>query len=35
MNDLTQNHIKWIKDFTKSQFDIIVHKYLEEVWKIF
>ncbi len=31
---LTDNHIKWISDFTQIQFDNIVYKYLEEVLKI-
>ena len=34
MNNLTENHIKWIKDFTQDQFDRIVNRYLEDVWKI-
>lgn len=32
--NLTENHIKWISHFTESQFDNIVYKYLEDVYKL-
>lgn len=33
--NITENHIKWISDFTETQFDRVVYKYLEEIFKIY
>lgn len=31
MNQLTENQIKWISDFTEAQFYAVVYKYIETV----
>lgn len=34
MTDLSKNHVKWIKGFTKDQFDILVKTVIKSYWKI-
>ncbi|MGD1891744.1 MAG: hypothetical protein ACFB15_14285 [Cyclobacteriaceae bacterium] len=34
MSDLSKQHAKWIKGFTKDNFDILVKAYIKSVWKI-
>lgn len=34
MKDLTKNHIRWLKGFTKDQFDILVKEVIRAYWNI-
>ena len=34
MSDLSKQHARWIKGFTKDDFDILVKSYIRSVWKM-
>ena len=34
MATTSQNYTRWIKGFTKEQFDILVKKFVELYWKV-